>query len=225
MTLTIMIIMIENVDEEEEKEEEKRESTDNNSNNELNEQQQQQQHGEEDMEITEEGEEESKNPSEDNNNNNDIDNNDNNDEKTIENENAINRSGVSYLQDFLSTLRAEDDKTESSAESSSKSNQISTTGVKAVGSIIVPHWLKKQEVYYNTGRLYHQAGLTYLAKPYYENVLQIHDEMSANEDKEIQSQLHMSLAREAAFNLTLIYRKAGSPMLIRKLMKKYLVIE
>ena len=62
------------------------------------------------------------------------------------------------------------------------------------------------EVHYNLGRAFHQIGFTHMAIPHYQSVLFIPGS---------------PFLREAAFNLSLIYRGAGSNHLARQLLKSY----
>ncbi len=86
-------------------------------------------------------------------------------------------------------------------------------------------WRLKQEIKYNTGRCFHQAGLTQFAFRYYEEVLQLHDkhvkkvpERSGTGEVEQQE----GLEKEAAHNLALIYWNNGSKELARHILEKYL---
>jgi general transcription factor 3C polypeptide 3 (transcription factor C subunit 4) len=71
-----------------------------------------------------------------------------------------------------------------------------------------------EEASYNVARAFHQLGLYHLAIPYYEKVLQSNNENSSSK----------SLVREAAYNLTLIYRASESYSLVREIVRKYLTI-
>jgi general transcription factor 3C polypeptide 3 (transcription factor C subunit 4) len=71
------------------------------------------------------------------------------------------------------------------------------------------------DAHFNIARAYHQIGVTHLAVPYYENVLNWggREEGSVND-----------LAREAAYNLSLIYVCSGGTALARSMLKKYCTI-
>ena len=64
---------------------------------------------------------------------------------------------------------------------------------------------------YNVGRAFHQLDLCYLAIPYYQKALE-----------PLPGQPPATFRREAAFNLSLIYRKAGAHEAARRIMAKYL---
>eukprot|EP01117_Protostelium_nocturnum_P020085 TRINITY_DN8887_c0_g1_i1.p1 TRINITY_DN8887_c0_g1~~TRINITY_DN8887_c0_g1_i1.p1 ORF type:complete len:914 (+),score=326.92 TRINITY_DN8887_c0_g1_i1:57-2798(+) len=72
-----------------------------------------------------------------------------------------------------------------------------------------------EEAMYNAARAYHQLGLTHLALPYYQKVLNIHEN-----DKTMSN----NLVKETAWNLVLIYKESGSFHLAREIMHKYLTI-
>jgi len=73
-----------------------------------------------------------------------------------------------------------------------------------------------EEACYNLGRAFHQIGLTYLAIPHYEKVLQMNDEKGEGNAN--------NLSKEAAWNLVLIYRNSNSLDMAREVMSKYLVV-
>lgn len=80
------------------------------------------------------------------------------------------------------------------------------------------------EVEYNFGRAYHQLGtlltdpgLAHLAIPHYRRVL----EMAEKCEKPAQG---FCMAREAAFNLALLYASAGSPHESQALYRRWLVV-
>ncbi|KND00364.1 transcription factor TFIIIC subunit TFC4 [Spizellomyces punctatus DAOM BR117] len=70
------------------------------------------------------------------------------------------------------------------------------------------------EASYNVGRAFHQIGLTHLAIPYYEKVLQ-------GSDKGKTVDAAQDLKGEAAYNLSMIYVGNGSMGLAEQLLKKY----
>lgn len=74
------------------------------------------------------------------------------------------------------------------------------------------------EIQYNLGRLHHQFGMCHIAVHYYKKVLQFSNELIEKHPK------HLDLTREAAYNLYLIYRKAGNRELARKMLNDYIVI-
>jgi len=76
---------------------------------------------------------------------------------------------------------------------------------------------KCQETCYNLGRAMHQLGLFHAAIHYYKEAL----EMNPCIDNENQV---FDLKREVAFNLSLIYRNSGSPLMAQMIMQKYLTV-
>jgi len=104
---------------------------------------------------------------------------------------------------------------------------------------------KNQEANYNLARAFHQLGLVHLALPFYERVLQsenskkyertqtanttfsstIRDNYSnQTNDADIEQEPDYDLKREAAFNLSLIYRASGNDALARQILRDYVVI-
>ncbi|GMF98046.1 hypothetical protein B5S33_g4843 [[Candida] boidinii] len=75
----------------------------------------------------------------------------------------------------------------------------------------------KMEINYNFGRAFHLLGLTTLALPYYEKVLELGD-------AELELESTYDLRREAAYNMYLIYSFSRNMGLAEKIMDKYLVI-
>ena len=63
----------------------------------------------------------------------------------------------------------------------------------------------------------HQLGLYHAAIHYYKEALEM--EPCLDEDDDI-----FDLRREVAYNLVLIYRNSGSPLLAQMVMQKYLTI-
>lgn len=81
---------------------------------------------------------------------------------------------------------------------------------KSVGMV------EEQEANYNMGRTFHVLGLTSLALPYYNRVL----ELSNNSEVED----NFDYSYHAAYNLHLIYTLSGNGKLARHIVDKYLVI-
>lgn len=82
-----------------------------------------------------------------------------------------------------------------------------------------------QESSYNIGRAAHQLGLLHIAAAYYERSLQASPSaaQSAAACRGGGSE-RLSLQREAAYNLSLIYRSSGSEDLARQLLRQYVTI-
>lgn len=76
----------------------------------------------------------------------------------------------------------------------------------------------EQEVYYNTGRLYHQLGLILNATVYYKKVL----ECKTDPDPQVAELIDLKM--EAAYNLHLIYKESGNMALAKKILYDYVVI-
>lgn len=97
------------------------------------------------------------------------------------------------------------------------------------GLSILTHYaqlrLGTPEVEYNFGRAYHQLGtfslphpgLTHLAIPRYQRVLNMAETSTTPAHG-------FCMAREAAFNLALLYASAGSPHLAQALYRRWLVV-
>ncbi|KAL4243959.1 Transcription factor Tfc4/TFIIIC-102/Sfc4 [Abortiporus biennis] len=84
------------------------------------------------------------------------------------------------------------------------------------------------EVEYNFGRAFHQLGLLSLAVRHYERVLELtekknlerqHDERVSDDNEGVHTE---NLARDAAYNLSLIYVTTGATPLAEKLYRKWL---
>lgn len=74
------------------------------------------------------------------------------------------------------------------------------------------------EIQYNLGRLHQQFGINHIAASYYRKVL-VHTNPLIDLHPE-----HLDLKRHAAYNLHMIYRRAGNFVLARQVLHKYLVI-
>ncbi|KNC24202.1 hypothetical protein FF38_02173 [Lucilia cuprina] len=75
-----------------------------------------------------------------------------------------------------------------------------------------------QEINYNIGRIYHQAGLVHLAVEYYEKALDFqHPMLEANKET-------LGLEQEIAFNLHLIYKASGNHTKARQYLYQYCVV-
>jgi general transcription factor 3C polypeptide 3 (transcription factor C subunit 4) len=68
------------------------------------------------------------------------------------------------------------------------------------------------EVLFNTGRLYHQLGITHVAKDYYERALKVTNPLI--------EKYHdiLDLKRQIAFNLHIIYKNSGNIFMARKIL-------
>ncbi|KAH8403823.1 hypothetical protein KR215_003747 [Drosophila sulfurigaster] len=76
----------------------------------------------------------------------------------------------------------------------------------------------QQEIYYNIGRIYHQANILHLAVEYYERALaQQHPLIKKHEEI-------LGLQHEVAFNLHLIYRANGNKWKARQCLMRYCVV-
>ncbi|XP_030388324.1 general transcription factor 3C polypeptide 3 [Scaptodrosophila lebanonensis] len=76
----------------------------------------------------------------------------------------------------------------------------------------------QQEIYYNIGRIYHQANLLNLAMDYYERALAVQHPL-LEEHKST-----LGLQHEIAFNLHLIYRANGNKQKARQYLMRYCVV-
>lgn len=74
------------------------------------------------------------------------------------------------------------------------------------------------EIYYNTGRFYHQIGLISTAKINYEKALKITNDL-IEQHKEI-----LDLKMQIAFNLHIIYKQSGNYSMARKMIYDNIVI-
>ena len=72
-----------------------------------------------------------------------------------------------------------------------------------------------QEAYYNLGRAMHQLGILTAAVHYYKKVLDMKSPIIENEN--------FSCQKEAAFNLSLIYKNSGSYELARMILRKNII--
>ncbi|EFN59685.1 hypothetical protein CHLNCDRAFT_133218 [Chlorella variabilis] len=76
-----------------------------------------------------------------------------------------------------------------------------------------------QEAAYNTGRAAHHLGLLHIAVPYYERVLE-----AAPPAVAAGAGPAYDLRREAALNLSLIYRQSGADLLAKQLLRQHLTV-
>ncbi|KAK4874359.1 hypothetical protein RN001_013719 [Aquatica leii] len=74
-----------------------------------------------------------------------------------------------------------------------------------------------QEIYYNLGRMYQQFGIVHLAKHYYELVLNYKSPL-------LEKYPNLSLTREAAYNLHIIYKNAKNYTAAKNVLIKHLRI-
>ncbi|KAG8773624.1 transcription factor TFIIIC subunit tfc4 [Ceratobasidium sp. 428] len=77
--------------------------------------------------------------------------------------------------------------------------------------------LQMEEVDYNIGRGFHQLGLHAFAQKHYKAVLE-----SVEKRQKVDPQAPLGIARETAYNLSLIYVVSGSPLLARDLYRTWL---
>lgn len=83
----------------------------------------------------------------------------------------------------------------------------------------------KQEVYYNIGCFFTEIRLAHLAEDFFLKALRLFDENVCTETGTNEREASFPLTREAAFNLSIIYRKSGNDRLAREIMLKYLNFE
>lgn len=76
----------------------------------------------------------------------------------------------------------------------------------------------KNEIHYNLGRLHHQFGMIHIAIHHYKEVLKFTNEFIEKYPD------CLDLKREAAYNLHLIYKKAGNSELARKYLYDYVIV-
>ncbi|EDW00669.1 general transcription factor 3C polypeptide 3 [Drosophila grimshawi] len=76
----------------------------------------------------------------------------------------------------------------------------------------------RQEIYYNIGRIYHQANILHLATDYYERALAVHHPLIEKHES------ILGLQHEIAFNLHLIYRASGNKWKARQCLMRYCVV-
>lgn len=77
-----------------------------------------------------------------------------------------------------------------------------------------------QEAFYNIGRAFHQLGLLQFAIHYYNKALEfpLHEASKTTGDKTVKFSEKHDLHREAAFNLSLIYRASGNEVVAKELL-------
>ena len=76
-----------------------------------------------------------------------------------------------------------------------------------------------QEAYYNLGRAMHQLGILTAAIHYYKKVLAMKSAIEGDDGNDDD----FNLEKEAAFNLSLIYKNSGSPQLAQMILRKHIV--
>lgn len=84
------------------------------------------------------------------------------------------------------------------------------------------HRANSQESNYNLGRAAHHLGITHIAVQYYQKCLHIGNSSYQAEQQSPAGKA--SLQREAAFNLSLIYRDAGADDLARQVLRQFLTV-
>lgn len=77
----------------------------------------------------------------------------------------------------------------------------------------------QQEIYYNIGRIYHQANIQHLAVVYYEKALAVPVHPLIAEHESV-----LGLQHEVAFNLHLIYKANGNKWKARQILMRYCVV-
>jgi hypothetical protein len=102
------------------------------------------------------------------------------------------------------------------ANVSSSSSSSSTTTLDRHEMTTVSQQAIQQEIYYNFGRFFQEAKLFNLAVDNYKKALDIADHCPEL------ALTPFSLARETAFNLTLIYKQSGADNMVLSTMIKYL---
>lgn len=83
------------------------------------------------------------------------------------------------------------------------------------------HRQHEQEAMYNLGRAAHHLGLLHIAVQYYQKCLGNQDTLHASGQDSAPA---VGLKREAAFNLSLIYRGTGADKLAAQVLKQYVSI-
>jgi general transcription factor 3C polypeptide 3 (transcription factor C subunit 4) len=124
---------------------------------------------------------------------------------------------VAFMQEYARTRRAQVHQSKEAAAATGAENESES-------------WRLEQEIKYNTGRSFHQAGLMHFAYPYYEEVLQLYDKHhtaaashgAAACSSGAEGAHPAGLEKEAAYNLALIYWNSGSKELSQEILKKYL---
>ncbi|XP_017868832.1 PREDICTED: general transcription factor 3C polypeptide 3 [Drosophila arizonae] len=91
-------------------------------------------------------------------------------------------------------------------------------GCSVKGSDVPATCAAQQEIYYNIGRIYHQANILHLAIDYYERAL------AAQHPLIKQHESVLGLQHEVAFNLHLIYRSSGNKWKARQCLMRYCVV-
>ncbi|ALC40976.1 CG8950, partial [Drosophila busckii] len=76
----------------------------------------------------------------------------------------------------------------------------------------------QQEIYYNIGRIYHQANILHLATEYYERALAVQHPLLT------EHAATLGLQHETAFNLHLIYKASGNKWKARQCLMQYCVV-
>lgn len=99
---------------------------------------------------------------------------------------------------------------------SSKKHSLVVQGCAFLQNYAKMRGLQCHETCYNLGRAMHQLGILPAAMHYYKKVLSLPPPIQDDED--------FSLVREAAFNLSLIYKTSGSAELARIIIDKHIVI-
>ena len=77
-------------------------------------------------------------------------------------------------------------------------------------------WMARQEALFNVGRACHHLGLLHLAESYYETVASEGFDENSTANTGDGAERAIGLRREAAYNLSLIYRSSNSPALARE---------
>lgn len=89
---------------------------------------------------------------------------------------------------------------------------------------IISEAARRQEAFFNFGRAFHELDLFHLAMNQYEQALSLVDEFPDLLDVS-DNELRLNVTRQAAFNLSLLYKKSKAPELALELMTKYLMFD
>ena len=92
------------------------------------------------------------------------------------------------------------------------------------GQEYAAHRGNAEESNYNLGRAAHHLGLVHIAVQYYKSCLHCDDTLGSEAPLGRLPCPQQGLKREAAFNLSLIYRSTGAEHLARQLLRQYVSI-
>ena len=135
---------------------------------------------------------------------------------TVKERNETFAKGLAFLSHYMHLRIRGEDSTSTKSTQETLDEIMSRQGECELQPDVLGELGRVQEVFYNVGRAFHSVHLNHLAHYMYERALQLAESYpQLNESK-------LSLTREVAFNLCLIYRKSGADELALNVIRNHL---